>query len=98
MNEEELRFDDDKLFAYTPLPQYGDGIYKVQLVMTKEIFQECYKKWIKSQENEEKYEQSSQWKNQIESCNHITMYNLCPICKEKTVASEPICCKCGYKK
>ena len=54
MSEEELRFDGDKLFVYTPLPQCGDGIYKVQLVMTKDIFQECYKKWIESQESEEK--------------------------------------------
>ncbi len=56
MSEEELRFDDDKLFAYTPLPQYGDEIYKVQLVMTKEIFQECYKRWIEPQESEVKNE------------------------------------------
>ena len=41
------------MFVYTPLPQYGDEIYKVQLVMTKEIFQECYKKWIKQEESEE---------------------------------------------
>jgi hypothetical protein len=53
MSEEELRFDEDKLFAYTPLPQYGDGIYKVQLVMTKQVFQECYKRWIAPQESEE---------------------------------------------
>ncbi len=53
MNEAELRFDDDKLFLYTPLPQYGDGIYAIQLVMTKEIFQECYKKWIKPQKKGE---------------------------------------------
>ena len=54
MGEEELKFFGDKLFAYTPLPQYGDGICKVQLVMTKEIFQECYKKWIEPQESEDK--------------------------------------------
>ena len=53
MSKEELRFDDDKLCAYTPLPQYGDGIYQVQLVMTKDIFQECYKRWIEQQESEE---------------------------------------------
>ena len=53
MSNEELRFDNDKLFAYVPLPQYGDEIYQVQLVMTKEIFQECYKKWIGPQKNEE---------------------------------------------
>lgn len=60
MSEEKLRFDGDKLFAYIPLPQYytplsqyGDGIYKVQLVMTKEIFQECYKRWVEPQESKE---------------------------------------------
>lgn len=50
MYEEELKFVDGKLYVYTPIPQYGDGIYKTQLVMTKEIFQECYEKWIKPQE------------------------------------------------
>ena len=54
MKEEELGFVDDKLFVYTPRPQYGDGICTVQLVMTKEIFQECYKRWIEPQESEDK--------------------------------------------
>ena len=53
MIEEKLKFIDDKLFVYTPLPIYGDGICEVQLVMTKEIFQECYKKWVEPQESEE---------------------------------------------
>lgn len=52
MDEGELRFVDNKLFVYTPLPQYGDGVCKVQLVMTKEIFQECYKRWIKAEGGE----------------------------------------------
>lgn len=55
MTEGKLKFVDDKLFVYIPLPQYGggeSGIYKAQLVMTKEIFQECYKRWIKEQEGE----------------------------------------------
>ena len=46
MIEDELRFiDDDKLICYTPIPN-TDGLCKIQLVMTKEIFQECYKRWI----------------------------------------------------
>lgn len=52
MDDEKLKFFDGKLYVYTPLPQYGDGICKVQLVMTKEIFQECYKRWIDPQESE----------------------------------------------
>jgi len=50
MTDEKIEFVNDKLFVYTPLPQYGAEIYEAQLVMTKEIFQECYKKWIESQE------------------------------------------------
>lgn len=53
MTEEKLKFVDDKLYVYTSLPQYGEEIYKVQLVMTKEIFQECYKKWVQEQERSE---------------------------------------------
>lgn len=51
---EELKFiGDDKLFVYTPLPQYGQGTYETRLVMTKEVFQECYKRWIEPQESED---------------------------------------------
>ena len=54
MNEVEFRFEDDKLFVYIPQrSQYGDRIFKVQLVMTKKIFQECYKRWIEPQKSED---------------------------------------------
>ena len=53
MSEEKLKFVDDKLFAYTPMTGHGN-ICRVQLVMTKEIFQECYKRWIKSKESADK--------------------------------------------
>ena len=51
MNDEYLKFEDNKLYHYYPLPQYGDGICKKELVMTKEIFIECYKRWIKEVNN-----------------------------------------------
>jgi len=54
MIKPELQFQDDEVYAYTPLPQYGEGIYDVKLVMTKDIFKECYKRWIESAENEDK--------------------------------------------
>ena len=54
MTEAELKFVGDKLFVFTPTPQYGDGICEMQLVMTKDVFQECYKRWIESQESEDK--------------------------------------------
>jgi hypothetical protein len=52
MAESKLEFVDDKLFVYTPCPQYGVGVSAVQLVMTKEIFQECYKRWIEAEGEE----------------------------------------------
>ena len=47
-----LKFEDDKLYLYYPLPQYGEGICKKDLVMTKEIFIECYKRWIKGEKED----------------------------------------------
>jgi hypothetical protein len=53
MPEQKLVFRDDKLYIHTLLPQYGGDICREELIMTKEIFQACYKKWIKPQEGEE---------------------------------------------
>ena len=46
VSEPKLEFENDELYLRTPLRQYGEGIYDTRLVMTKEIFQECYKRWI----------------------------------------------------
>lgn len=51
MMNEHLEIEGNNLYHYLPLPQYGDGICKKDLVMTKEIFIECYNKWIKDSEN-----------------------------------------------
>ena len=45
---------DDVVIKYTPMPEIGENIYKNEVVMTKEIFQECYKKWVDPQESEDK--------------------------------------------
>ena len=39
----------------------------------------------------------SKCKNQLVPCNYTPKYNLCPICKERTVVYEPRCYKCGYE-
>ena len=51
--EEEIIFEEDKCFVETPIyPNCGKGKFvKRQLVMTKEIFVECYNKWIKEDNN-----------------------------------------------
>ena len=40
------------VIRHTPMPEIGKDIYKSEVVMNKEIFQECYKKWVKPQESE----------------------------------------------
>ncbi len=45
MNNQELIFDGDELYRYIP---YGDDTFKTELVMTKEIFIECYKNGLRS--------------------------------------------------
>ena len=44
----------DVVIKYTPMPAIGENIYKTEIVMNKEIFQECYKKWVEPQESEDK--------------------------------------------
>ena len=50
MNEIHFEVEGDVVFKYTPI---GGDLYQVESVMTKEIFQECYKKWIEQQESED---------------------------------------------
>lgn len=44
--KEEWYFENDKLFKCTPVPELGENICRQQLVMTKEVFQECFNRWI----------------------------------------------------
>ena len=52
MNEVEFKFQNDTLLKYTPLPQYGNGIYQIDIVIDKETFIKCYKEWIKEEEGD----------------------------------------------
>ena len=53
MNEIYFEVEDYAVIKHTPMPEIGEHIYKIEVVMTKEIFQECYKKWIELQESED---------------------------------------------
>ena len=53
MTREELIFDDDKLYRVVPLIVFGDDVCTKELIITKEIFIECYKKWIEPQAESE---------------------------------------------
>lgn len=52
MNKIYFEVIDDVVRKHTPVPEIGENIYKTEVVMTKEIFQECYKKWIEPQKSE----------------------------------------------
>ena len=44
--------EDDVVIKYTPMSiMMGEDSYKTDVVMTKEIFQECFRKWV-TQETE----------------------------------------------
>lgn len=57
MNElhyEEFKVEGDVVVKYKPMHEIGENYYKEEVVMTKEIFQECYKKWIEAVESEDR--------------------------------------------
>ena len=54
MNKLYFEVEDDVVNKYTPVPEMEEDAYKSEIVMTKEIFQECYEKWIDPQKSENK--------------------------------------------
>ena len=51
MITEEWCFEDDYLYKYTPAPERGENIKRRRLMMTKEVFQECFNRWILGKES-----------------------------------------------
>lgn len=41
--------ENDKLVRYIPHPELGEHVYRTDVIITKEMFIECYEKWIKAQ-------------------------------------------------
>ena len=54
MSRIHFEVEGDVVIKYTPIPEVGENFYKTEVVMNKEIFQECYKKWIEPQESDDK--------------------------------------------
>ena len=54
MNKIFFEIEDDVVIRYTPMSEIGKDIYKTEVVMTKDIFQECYKRWVEPQERSDK--------------------------------------------
>ena len=54
MNKIYFEVEDDVVIKYTPMPEMGENMYRTEVVMNKEIFRECYKKWVEPQERSDK--------------------------------------------
>lgn len=52
MKEIYFEVDDNVVTKNTSMPEVGENVYRTEIVMTKKIFRECYKKWIEPQESE----------------------------------------------
>ena len=49
-----LTLDGDELYINMPVFEGGEFVgYKRQLIMTKELFVQCYEKWILNKDKEE---------------------------------------------
>lgn len=48
-----LDFRNDEVWELVPRFEFGENMYDAHLVMTKEIFIECYKKWILGEADKE---------------------------------------------
>lgn len=50
MNEVYFTFEGDVLVKNTPCPQLGENVYKTEIVIDKETFLECMKRWMTESE------------------------------------------------
>ena len=53
MSKIHFEIEDNVVVKYTPMSEIEENVYKTEVVITKEIFQESNKKWIETQESEE---------------------------------------------
>ena len=40
------------VIKHTPIPEIGENAYKTEVIMTKDVFRKCYKKWIEQEPKE----------------------------------------------
>lgn len=52
MSKIHFEIEDNAVVKYTPMPELGENTYKAEVVMTKDIFKKCYKKWVEPQKGE----------------------------------------------
>lgn len=50
MNKVEFTFVGDVLVKDIPCPQFGEGCYQPEVVIDKETFLECIKRWVTESE------------------------------------------------
>ena len=54
MNETEFAIDDDYVYRHTRAIEFGQDIHKTEIILTKELFIELYKRWIEGAEEQDK--------------------------------------------
>jgi len=93
MNQPIIEIRGDDVVCLTPLPQYGEGISEYELVMTKEIFIECYNRWIK---------EGGYWINIVDKGYHDfrtgdRLCYECSECKSQYTYKSNYCPNCGAR-
>lgn len=69
-NEICFEIEGNDVIRYTSMPEFGKYTYKKEVVMTKETFQECYEKWIKSQGSEKYWVDNHNGTISCSYCHH----------------------------
>lgn len=59
-NEMYFEIEGDVLIKYTQMPQFGKDTFKKEVIMNKETFIECYKKWIQEENIDQESEKISE--------------------------------------
>ena len=97
-NDQSFTIDNDKLFMNTKI--LGEEYtYRCSLVITKEVFQECYNRWIKPQEECNSYDKKTGHWTLDETDNSVTCDNCgCTIYPNDIINGEPhFCTNCGLE-
>ena len=53
MDKVYFTFEGDVLVKNTPCPQFGENCYKSEIIIDKETFLECVKRWMTESEDKE---------------------------------------------
>lgn len=64
-----FKIEDDELIKYTQMAQFGKDTFNREVIMNKETFIECYKKWIQEENINQESEKIPESENKDETDN-----------------------------